>query len=257
MILTVDIGNTNIKIGAWDNDKLAFIRKIQTNLHATSDEYALKLINLFQLVDFNTSQFDGAIISSVVPQVSSNFLMGIRQAFQINDVLEVSPGLKTGLNIKIDNPATLGSDMVCASVATMSKYPLPAIMISLGTATAMFVINEKAEFLGGSISPGIAISLEVLTSKTAQLPEISLDAPKNIIGTNTVDSMKSGIVLGSASMLDSMIVRMKAELGTDDVSVVATGGLADLVVPNCHEEITIDNDLILEGLKIIFDKNVK
>lgn len=255
MILTVDVGNTNIKVGAWDNNELAFVTRLQTNPLATSDEYAVTLLNLFRIVDFNRTQFDGAIISSVVPQLTSQLSQAIKQIIQVPDVLLVSPGLKTGLNIKIDDPATLGSDLVCAGVAVASKYPLPAIIIGLGTATTMFVINEKSEYLGGTLAPGINISLNALSSETAQLPHISLGEPTKIIGTNTVESMLSGVVYGNASMLDGMIRRINKELGVEKSTVIAGGGLAQFILPHCEEKIILDDNLVLEGLRIIFNKN--
>lgn len=255
MILTVDIGNTNIKIGGWDNDDLAFIARFQTVPNATNDEYALKIVNIFQLVDFNPAQFDGAIISSVVPQLSNVIADAIRQVIRIKKVYEISPGIKTGLNIKIDNPATLGSDMVCAGVATTAKYPLPAIIASLGTATAIFAINAQGDFLGGTVAPGVGISLNALSSKTAQLPYISLTPPDHVIGTNTIDSMNAGVVYGNAKMLEGMIELMAKELGEENPTVIATGGMASLIVPYCNREIIINDNLILEGLKIVYDKN--
>ena len=257
MILTVDVGNTNIKVGAWNRGNLAFVSTIQTNRFATSDEYAAKLLDTFQLYSFNSTQFDGAIVSSVVPQITNNISFAIQRVIRVPKVIIVSPGLKTGLNIKIDDPATLGSDMVCSGVATIAKYELPAIILSLGTATAMFAINEKAEFLGGTLSPGLGISLEALSSRAAQLPHISLDQPKEVIGTNTVDSMTSGVMYGHACMIDGLIRKMGQELGTDKPTVIASGGIAPVLIPLCEEKIILNDNLVLEGLKIIYNKNIK
>ncbi|MFV0400655.1 MAG: type III pantothenate kinase [Oscillospiraceae bacterium] len=256
MILAVDIGNTNIKVGAWDNDHLAFVSRLQTNPLSTCDEYAIRLLDIFRLGDFNRAMFDGAIISSVVPPLSGTITEAIERVIQTKRVFQIGPGLKTGLNIKIDNPATLGADMVCAGVAATAKYPLPCILISLGTATAIFAINKNAEYLGGAVAPGVKISLDALASRTAQLPHISLDHPTGIIGSNTVDSMKSGSIYGTACMLDGMIARMRDELG-GEATVVATGGLSQFIIEHCREEIVYDDNIVLEGLKIIYHKNVK
>lgn len=256
MILTVDIGNTNIKIGAWDNDKLSFVTKMQSNSSCTSDEYAIKLLDAFRLSDCNPSQFDGAILSSVVPQISSIMTDAIQRVIQTSQVFLVGPGLKTGLNIKIDNPATLGSDMVCAGVSAINKYQPPCIIISLGTATALFAINQKGEFIGGSVAPGMVISLDALANRTAQLPHISMSQPGPVIGTNTIDSMKSGSIYGTASMIDGMLDRMAEEMG-EIPTFIACGGLAQIVSPYCKHSILCDDNLVLDGLRIIYQKNDK
>lgn len=256
MILTVDIGNTNIKVGAWDKDRLVFVSRVQTNPLRTGDEYAISMLDIFRLYDCNSSQFDGAIISSVVPPLSQPIKHAVRSVIQSRRVFLVSPGLKTGLNIKIDDPATLGSDIVCAGVAALQKYPLPCIIVSLGTATAIFVIDGEGAYRGGAVAPGVRISMEALSGRAAQLPHISLENPAAVIATNTVDCMKSGIVYGNAAMLDGMIGRMKRELG-GTATVVACGGVATSIVPHCTEEILLDDDIVLEGLKIIYHKNVR
>lgn len=256
MILTVDVGNTNIKIGAWDNDKIVFVSRLQTNTLKTQDEYAVNLIDIFRLNDCNAAQFDGAIISSVVPPLSLPIKDAIRTVIQTKRVYLVSPGLKTGLNIKIDNPATLGADMVCCAVAALARYKPPCIIIGMGTATAIFALDRGGAFIGGAVAPGVAISLEALARQTAQLPHISFDAPGDLIGANTVDCMKSGSVYGSACMLDGMIRRMKKQLG-DDTTTVACGGISSFIIPYCEEEIIFDDLLVLSGLKIIYDKNIR
>lgn len=256
MILTVDIGNTNIKVGAWDKEDLVFVSRLQTNALRTADEYAISLLDIFRLRDCNSAQFDGAILSSVVPPLSLKMKAAVQTAIQSRRVYLVGPGLKTGLNIKIDNPATLGSDMVCSGVAATHKYPLPCIIASLGTATALFAIDRDGGFLGGAVAPGVTISLEALSLRTAQLPHISLEEPAGVIGTNTVDSMKSGIVYGTAGMLDGLITRMKAQIG-EDATVVACGGVAPYIAEHCSNEIIVDDNLVLEGLKLIYHKNAR
>ena len=256
MILTLDIGNTNIKMGAWDNDQLAFVSCIGTAKLSTDDEYAVKLMELFRLNECNRNQFDGAIISSVVPALSPVLSRAVMRVIQSPRIYQVSAGLKIGLNIKIDNPAVLGADIVSAAVAAIAKYPLPIVIVSLGTATTLFVVNKKGEMIGGAVAPGARISLEALSRGTAQLPHIGLDNPGNLIGTNTIDSMKSGVIYGWASLVDGMIDRMREELGSE-VTVVAYGGDSSVILAHCREPVTIDEDLIMEGLKIIYHKNAK
>ena len=256
MILTIDIGNTNIKVGAWDNERLSFVSRIATNTIRTEDEYAINLLEIFKLNDCNRSQFDGAILASVVPQISSTMAAAVSRVIQTNRVFQVGPGVKTGLNIKIDNPAQLGADMVCAAASAVAKYPLPCIIASLGTATAIFAISENGEFLGGAVAPGIAVSMEALSNRTAQLPHISFEEPKNLIGTNTDDCMKSGLIYGNASMLDGMIMRFKEQLGPN-TAAIACGGLARFIVGHCREQIIYDDNMVMDGLRLIYHKNVK
>jgi type III pantothenate kinase len=247
MILAVDIGNTNVKIGAWDNNKLVFVSRLMTNTLKTQDEYAVSLLDIFRLNDCNASQFDGAIISSVVPPLSLPLKAAVRSVLQTNRVYVVSHGLKTGLNIKIENPSVLGADSVAGAVAAAAKYPLPCIVISMGTATVISAIDSAGAYIGCSVAPGVVISMEALAEKTAQLPHIALDTPGALIGVNTVESMKSGSIYGAACMLDGMVRRMKEALG-GEASVVASGGIAQFVIPHCEEEILFDDTLVLEGL---------
>jgi len=256
MILTVDIGNTNIKVGAWDNDNLSFVSRIATNIIRTEDEYAIQLLEIFSLNGCNRSQFDGAIIASVVPPLSATMANAISRVIQTNRVYQVGPGVKTGLNIKIDNPAQLGADMVCAAVSAVAKYSLPCIIASFGTATAIFALNESGDFLGGAVASGMIVSLEALSNRTAQLPHISFEVPQSLIGTNTEDCMKSGLIHGNAAMLDGMILRFKEQLGAG-ATVVACGGMARFVVPHCREKITYDDNMVMDGLRIIYYKNAK
>lgn len=254
MILTVDVGNTNIKIGGFDNEKLVFIARLYTNIFKTSDEYTIQLHDILRINRCNSSQFDGAIISSVVPPLSDVIKKAVSDLINKKRVLLISPGIKTGLNIKIDNPAILGSDMVCAAVAAVSKYPLPCIVVSLGTATAIFAIDKDGAFLGCTLHPGIAISLEVLAGKTAQLPHLSLASPSKVIGTNSADSIRSGIVYGTASMIDGVVQRMQEEMGCTQ-SIIGTGGYMEEIIPHCKSEIITDENIVFEGLKIIYHKN--
>ncbi|MCR5485351.1 MAG: type III pantothenate kinase [Clostridiales bacterium] len=255
MLLTADIGNTNIVLGAFENDSLVFVSRLATERARTEDQYAVELESIFNLnkVDFNA--FTGAIISSVVPELSNTICLAIKKILGISP-LTLSPGLKTGLNILTDNPAEVGSDLVAGAVAASNKYPLPCLVMDLGTATKISVIDKNGAFCGCSIAPGIAISLEALSSRTSQLPNISFKAPDRVIGKNTVDSMRSGTVFGTASMLDGMCQKIEKELGEKIKTIVATGGLSSDIIKSCENEITADPVLILEGLKIIYEKNI-
>lgn len=253
MILTIDVGNTHTIIGAYKNDVLTFTSRISTDKNKTQDEYAVAIKSVLSLYDANGS-VEGAIISSVVPQVSSLLENALKKLFDCK-IFIVGPGVKTGLNIKIDNPAQLGADLVCVSVAALKKYPLPSIVFDLGTATTISALNEKGEMIGGSILSGVNTALNALAQGTAQLPQISLSGNVEVIGTNTIDCMRSGAVLGNAAMMDGMILRYKEILG-QNTTVIATGGLASLIVPNCRENITVDSNLLFDGLYTIYKKNI-
>lgn len=257
MILAVDIGNTNIVVGGYEEEKLRFSVRLSTAPSRTSCEYAAMLENIlgFYRVDFPA--VEGAIVSSVVPPLSTALCQALRLLCPKADPMLVGAGMKTGLNIRIDNPKELGADLLAAAVGAMVKYPLPAIVADLGTATKLMVVDENRCFLGGAILAGVNISLRALSSNTAQLPFISLDSPvKQVIGTNTVDCMKSGTVLGAASMLDGMIQRYQEALGRE-ATVVACGGIAPAIVPHCRARIILDDSLVLDGLLDLYKKNRK
>lgn len=251
MLLAIDVGNTNIVLGVLDNDKLVKSGRLSTNIYETDDEYAMKL-NSFLSINGATS-IDGAIISSVVPALVATLKKAIRMICGI-EALVVGPGVKTGLPIKIDDPAQLGSDLVVGAVAAKAKYPCPIIVFDLGTATTGSVINENGEFIGGIITTGVKTSINALSSGTALLPQIDISAPKKIIGTNSVDSMKSGCIIGTAVMLDGFVDKFEEELG-QKATVVVTGGLGKSIAKNCKHEMIIDDNLLIDGLKIIYDKN--
>lgn len=253
MILAIDIGNTNIVIGGCENEKVLFMERLTTNHTATEIEYAMILKHILELSDISVSDVKGAIISSVVPSVTDSVRAAIKKINGI-DALVIGPGIKTGLSIKTDNPAQLGSDLVVDAVAGIHEYGAPLIIFDMGTATTVSVINKNKEYLGGMIMPGMMISLNAMISGTSQLPKIGLDKPKKLIGTNTVDCMKSGILYGTASSIDGMIDRIKAEEG--EATVIATGGLAGTVVPLCRNEIILDDELLIKGLMIIYSKNI-
>ena len=253
MILAVDIGNTNIVLGCCDEGKILFRERISTNRIATDLEYASLFRSALDMNSLDPKDITGGIISSVVPGVTGTVKKAVEKLSGITP-MTVGPGVKTGLSIMIDNPATLGSDLVVGAVAAINEYPVPQIIIDMGTATTFSVIDSKRNFLGGIIMTGLAVSSEALTSRTSQLPRIAFDPPKKVIGTNTVDSMKSGLMFGTASTIEGLIKRIEAELGGTCV-VIATGGLASTVCHLCDCDMILDDDLLLKGLMIIYNKN--
>ncbi|MDO5423938.1 MAG: type III pantothenate kinase [Eubacteriales bacterium] len=253
MILAIDIGNTNIVIGCIENQKILFVERLSTNSTQTVLEYAISFKNVLELYQISPDQISGSIISSVVPPVT-NIVKDAVVKITHQDVMIVGPGVKNGLNILMDNPAQLGSDLVVNAVAAIAEYPAPLIIFDLGTATTISVIDKKKNYIGGMIMPGLRTSLDSLVSRTSQLPRISLDPPKKVIGTNTIDCMKSGVLHGNAACMDGMIERIELELG-EKATVLATGGLAKIVVPNCRKEIILDDELLLKGLWLIYKKN--
>jgi len=255
MILAIDIGNTNIVIGKYDGDSLVYVARMVTDANKSESEYAVNIKSILSLDKNSSDKINGAIISSVVPPLTKNIRNAIKMLYDV-DALIVGPGIKTGINLQVDNPSQVGADLICACVAAYCKYPSPALIIDMGTATKIMVVDEKGTFMGVSIAPGVEISLKALSGGTAQLPQISLDAPSRVIAKNTVECMKSGVVFGSASMLDGMIERIEKELGTS-ATYIATGGYASAIVPHCNSNITIDDNLVLDGLYIMYQKNVK
>lgn len=253
MLLAIDIGNTNIVMGGIEQDKIVFQVRLATDAIKTSDQYAVDIKNLLWLSDIPTSAIDGCIISSVVPPVFNSIHTGVRKVIG-QEPLVVGPGIKTGLNIRMDNPAAVGSDLIVAAVGALQSYTPPLILIDMGTATTMTVVLENNTYVGGVIIPGIRISAEALSTRAAQLPGIQLDTPRRVIGKNTVESMRSGIMYGAACMLDGMIERIEAELGRP-ATVVATGGMAQFIIPLCHRQMNLEHDLLLEGLNAIYKKN--
>ncbi len=254
MILTVDIGNTNVVVGGVEGqDHVLFEARLRTEATKTSDQYCVDLKILLDVYHVDPGQIEGAIISSVVPQVLNSFQSAIKKLTGKSSLV-VGPGLKTGLNILLENPNQTGADLVVGSVAALREHKPPMIIIDMGTATTMVVLNEQGALIGGCIAPGVKISLDALTERTALLPGLQLDQPKKAIGRNTIDCMRSGIMMGSACMLDGMIERMEAELGCR-TTVIATGGIARFVVPLCKREIIYDKDLLVKGLTFLYREN--
>ncbi len=252
MVLTIDVGNTNIVLGVFDGDELITTGRLSTNINQTDEEYAMKIHSFLNL--HNTLNIDGAIISSVVPALNTALRRAVRFVTGIKPII-VGPGVKTGLAIKIDDPAQLGADLVVGAVAAKEKYSLPAIIFDLGTATTGSVLDRDGNFLGGIITTGVGTSLNALATKTALLPQIDISAPKKVIGTNSIDSMKSGAVIGTASMLDGFIERFEEEIG-EKATVIVTGGLGKVIASHCSHDLIIDNNLLLDGLKMIYDRNI-
>ena len=253
MLLVIDIGNSNIEMGVLEGDKIICSDRMTTDTKKTAAEYEIMIHTLLSMRNIDVDCIDGAIVSSVVPPLTHNFCTAVKKAVG-KTPLVVSNKIKSGLNIRIDDPKTLGADLLVDSVAATELYGYPSIVIDMGTATTLFVVDKNRNFIGGSIAPGVAISLQSLTNDTSALPAIDLEAPRKVISTNTVECMQSGIIYGQAALLDGLIERMKEELGYD-CKVIATGGLSRLIVPYCHSDIIYDGDLMLKGLKIIYDMN--
>lgn len=254
MVLTIDIGNTNIVLGGFAGDELTFVSRISTNARKTDEEYATKIRSILSLHSVDTKQVSGAIISSVVPPLTRTVKNAVKIVYGV-DALVVGPGIKTGINLLADSPTQVGADLICACVAGYNLYKPPVLVVDMGTANKLIIVDDKACFSGVSIAPGVELSLKALAGGTAQLPQISLEAPGRVMGRNTEDCMRSGIIFGSASMIDGMIDRIEEELGYKS-TLVATGGLSRAIIPHCKHDIVIDEDLILKGLLIIYNKNM-
>ena len=253
MSLTVDIGNSNIVLGGVQDDQIVFEARLRTEPTKTSDQYTLDIKNLMEVYGVSVKEIEGAIIASVVPQVLNSFQTAIKKLTG-KTALVVGPGLKTGLNIKLENPGQTGADLVVADVAALREHKPPLIVIDMGTATTMSVLDETGAHIGGCIIPGVKISMDALTDRTALLPGLQLDQPKRAIGRNTIDAMRSGIMMGTACMLDGMVQRMEEELGSK-TTVVATGGIAKFIVPMCRTPMIYDKDLIIKGLAALYKDN--
>ena len=255
MILAVDIGNSNIVLGGIQGNNIAFEARLRTEPTKTSDEYCIDVKIILDVYGFKPEDVEGAIISSVVPQVLNSIKTAIKKLTG-KTALVVGPGLKTGLNIRVENPSQTGADLVVGSVAALREHKPPLIVVDMGTATTMTVLDESGALIGGCICPGVKISLDALTDRTALLPGLQLDQPKKAIGRNTIDCMRSGIMLGNACMLDGMVQRMEEELG-QKCTVVITGGIAKFVAPLCRTPMIYDKDLILKGLAFLYRENAK
>ena len=254
MILAIDIGNSNVVIGCLDENNQTIKQfRMVTDLKKTEDEYASGMRTILEYNGVNCDGFDGAIICSVVPPLTEIFRTAVRDVTG-HRALIVGAGLKTGLNIMIENPASLGSDLVAVSVGAMADYPLPVIVLDMGTATTITVVDDGNKFLGGAIVPGVVLSINALSSGTSLLQKVPIDAPEKCICTTTTQCMQSGAVYGNASMIDGMIERFEMELGRK-ATVVATGGVAAKIIPYCRREVIYDENLLLRGLGMLYKKN--
>ena len=255
MLLAVDIGNTNSTLGVYNGESLLFTARTATDADRTEDQYAVELMGMFSLYKCDVDSIDGAIVSSVAPAVTNAICGAVSKVVDVAPIT-VGPGIKTGLNIAINDPAELGADLLCASVAALHKYPLPNAVCDLGTASTIFVLDKDGKMIGGIIYPGIRTSLMALVNNAALLPQISYQKPKQVIGKNTIDCMRSGLILGAASLLDGMLERVEEELEMS-VTAIATGGFSAEIVCNCKREFILDENLVLDGLRILYEKNAK
>ena len=253
MILAIDMGNTNTVIGGIDEKKTYFIERVTTDQSRTATEYAVSFKNILEMCGIDVADIEGAILSSVVPPLNSVILTAVEKVTGIRPLL-VGSGMKTGMNILMDNPKSVGSDQIVDAVAASHEHPLPLIVIDMGTATTMCVVDKHRNYIGGIILPGLKVSLDSLSSKTAQLPYISLEVPGRVIGKNTIDCMRAGIIFGNVDMIDGIIDRMERELG-QPATVVATGGLSRFITPMCRHKIICDDALLLKGLLLLYQKN--
>jgi len=253
MLLTVDIGNTNINIGVFDGSKLKGTWKIDTGVHRMPDEYASLMLNLFDRQSIDTSQIKGAILCSVVPTLVGVFEEVCRRYLKVLPLV-VEAGVKTGVRICLDNPREVGADRVVNAVAAHQIYGGSVIVIDLGTATTFDAVSEDGDYLGGAIAPGIAIATEALFTRTAALPRVELSHPKRAVGRNTVEAMQSGIVFGYAGLIEGIVARIQQEMG-GKAKVVATGGYAELLARETPVIEVVNPDLTLIGLRLIYEMN--
>lgn len=254
MILTINIENTNTIVGCFKGNELMFVESISTNSGRTELEYIMSIRCMFEIYGCDIQSVEGAIVSSVVPPVTNVLKSAVKRLIG-KDVLTIGPGVKTGLNIATDNPAQVGSDLVANAVSGIMQYEAPMIIVNMGTATTLSVIDAKKHYVGGMIFPGLKMASDSLTKGTAQLPGISLEKPKKVIGSNTIESMKSGVLYSNASAIDGCISRIEKELKMPVKTVVATGENAKHVVPYCEKKMVLNRHLLLEGLRFIYEKN--
>ena len=251
MLLTIDIGNTNVTLGAYNSNILSFTARLSTDSGKTSDQYAIEIKDVLSLYGQSFEDIEDCIISSVVPAVTESVGGAVSKLCHIVPLI-LGPGVKTGLNIKIDNPAQLGADLVAGAVGALEEYTMPCVVIDMGTASTISVLDKNGTFLGGAIAAGVRLTLKALTATPSKLPSIPIEAPKSVIGTNTVECMQSG--LGTASMIDGLLDKIEDELG-ETPTFVATGGLSKEIIAHCKKNIIYSENLLLEGLKAIYEKN--
>lgn len=253
MLLAIDIGNTNITLGAYNESFLSFTARLSTDTAKTSDQYAIEIKDILSLHGLDYKMIEDCIISSVVPSVGKTVGKAVARLCGIVPLM-LGPGVKTGLNIKIDNPAQLGADLAAGAVGALESYTMPCVIIDMGTASTISVLDRNGTFIGGVIAAGVRLTLKALAENTAQLPSISIEAPNSVIGTNTTECMQSGLVFGAAAMIDGLLDKIEAELG-EAPTVVATGGLSSEIITHCRRNIIYNENLLLDGLRAIYEKN--
>ena len=247
MLLTIDIGNTNITLGAYRDEKLLFVSRMFTARNKTSDEFAAELLNIFKLYEVGATEFSKVVMSCVVPEIEDSVIRAVKM---ITGKKPATVGAENHGSFKIDilPVSAVGADLICAAVAAKAKYPLPCLVADLGTATKIIVVDRDGKFVGCTISPGVKISMDALAAKASLLPSVSFKAPKKAVGANTAECIQSGVVFGTAAMLDGLIRRISNELSLKNATVVATGGYSRGIIPCCETEIIYDENLILDGL---------
>lgn len=253
MILAIDMGNTNITLGAYKDNELLFVSRLYTQRKKSADEFAINILDILKLYKVSPSDFSDAILSSVVPELTDVISKAVKLTIGKKPLL-VGKEYNGGLKVDVLPIEHLGADLICGCVGAIKKYPLPCLVTDMGTATKILAIDKNGYFVGCIISPGVKISLDALTSGAALLPSVNFTKPKKVVGTNTVECMQSGSVYGTASMIDGLIRRMTKELSFENPTLVATGGYSKGIIPCCENEIIYDENLLLDGLKYIFDK---
>ncbi len=254
MIFMLEAENSRIRIGCMNKETILFTESLSADLSKTALEYAVSFRHAFEFNHLSPADVEGAILASVVPQLNSVLLEAVKKATGCGKILTVGPGVKSGLNIKIDDPARLGSDRVVGAVAAVNGYPLPLILIDMSTCLTFSVLNEKGAYIGGSIAPGLRLSLDALTNKAALLSQVPLTPPAHVTGRNTQECIQSGILLGGAALVDGMLDRLSETLSTTP-TYLATGWDASLLAPLCRHRIEVDEDLFMKGLYAIYQKN--
>lgn len=254
MLLCIDIGNTNTVIGIYNEDTLVSDFRIASDPIKTADEYGVMILEMLKFGGIDYQTITAAIISSVSPGLDTTYDRLIRKYFRITPIF-VGPGIKTGIRIVTDNPKQVGADLIVGAVASYQKYGAPVIYVDLGTAMKFFYVSPEKELIGGLIAPGIRISFQSLALKTAKLEQVRMDVPLSVIGKDTVSCIQSAMIHGSAAMIDGVIRKMKKEIGLDNIRVVLTGGEAQLIKNYLEEQVFYDENLLLEGLKILYHKN--